>query len=157
MVEHVCVDCRALPERLADFSPGEEVLYGPEFRPARPRPAPHGGPRSRRCTTHQRAFRRAGKARTADSRITRVYGLAPGEYDELLAFQGGTCAIPGCPAKGVTKRLAVDHDHDTGEVRGLLCSPHNYELLGRFAGDLRAGLDYLADPPARRMRLGRAG
>lgn len=140
MKVHLCVDCLALPEA---------------ERPPSPRPAPHGGPRSRRCATHQRAHRKAQKARAADARVVRVYGLAPGEYERLLEFQGGTCAIPGCPARGVTKRLAVDHDHETGEVRGLLCGPHNYELLGKFAGDLQAGLDYLDNPPAARLRAAR--
>lgn len=134
---HLCVDCLALAE-------GE--------RPKTPRPAPHGGPRSRRCATHFRAFRKATRARRADARVVRVYGLAPGEYDALLTFQGGTCAIPSCPARGAARRLAVDHDHVTGEPRGLLCAPHNYELLGKFVGDLQAGLDYLADPPVARMR-----
>lgn len=82
----------------------------------------------------------------------KVYDLEPGEYEELLAFQGGTCAIPSCRARGVARRLAVDHDHATGATRGLLCGPHNYQLLGVFANDLQAGLDYLANPPAARMR-----
>lgn len=81
------------------------------------------------------------------------YGLAPGDYARLLEAQGGTCAIPRCPATGKRKRLAVDHDHETGEVRGLLCGPHNYDLLGRFAGDLEAALAYLAEPPARRVLI----
>ena len=146
--EHECVDCKALPE----FGPAAGA--GP-FRPPSPRPAPHGGPRSRRCTTHHRAHRKGQSARRADARVVRVYGLAPGEYEQLLAFQGGTCAIPSCRASGKRKRLAVDHDHVTGEPRGLLCGPHNYELLGKYAGDLQAGLDYLASPPAARMRAAR--
>lgn len=137
MKEHICRDCRNLPEA---------------ERPRNPRPAPHGGPRSRRCTTHHREHRKAQKARTHDARVVKVYGLAPGEYAALLAYQGGTCAIPGCRANGKSRRLAVDHDHNTGEIRGILCAPHNYELLGKYAGDLQAGLDYLNSPPARRWR-----
>lgn len=144
MKEHVCIDCKALAEK-----PGLEVA------PKVPRPAPHGGPRSRRCTTHQRRFVKAVRAKRADARVVKVYGLAPGEYEELLAFQGGTCAIPNCRARGVVKRLAVDHDHATGAVRGLLCGPHNYELVGKYAKDLQAGLDYLADPPMARLRASR--
>lgn len=138
--QHECVDCAALP---------------PDDRPQRPRPAVHGGPRSRRCTTHHRAHRGATRSRRHDSYVGKTYGLAPGEYEQLLAFQGGTCAIPGCPAKGKARRLAVDHDHITGEPRGLLCAPHNYELLGKFAGDLQAGLDYLDHPPMQRFRASR--
>lgn len=140
MSAHACVDCAALPV---------------DERPVRPRPAPHGGPRSRRCATHYRIWRAAVRTRTHDQRVRRAFGLAPGEYAALLAFQGGTCAIPSCPATGARKRLAVDHDHDTGEVRGLLCGPHNYDLLGKYARDLQAGLDYLNDPPAARMRRAR--
>lgn len=151
MKAHVCVDCKVWAE---EWAAGTWTDVPP---PATPRPAPHGGPRSRRCTTHHRAHRAATRSRRADARVVRVYGLAPGEYEQLLAFQGGTCAIPTCNASGKRKRLAVDHDHVTGEVRGLLCGPHNYELLGKYAGDLQAGLDYLNNPPARAARLKEAG
>jgi hypothetical protein len=136
MAEHVCVDCAALPEA---------------EQPSRPRPAPHGGPRSRRCVTHYRAFRASQRSRVHENRVTRIYGLRPGEYERLLQLQGGTCAMPRCKANGKRKRLAVDHDHETGEVRGLLCGPHNYELVGRYAGDLHDAIAYLQDPPARRL------
>ena len=154
MSTHVCIDCRRLPERLADLSPGEEILYGPEFRPARPRPAPHGGPRSRRCTTHHRARQAASRARAHATYVAKTYGLAPGEYDALLAFQGGACAICQC-ATGKARRLAVDHDHDTGEVRGLLCTSCNRTVLSHGGSVLRSAVAYLNSPPAARMRAAR--
>lgn len=138
---HECIDCAALPV---------------DDRPQKPRPAVHGGPRSRRCNTHWRAHVKAQKQARHDSRVVKTYGLDPGEYEELLAFQGGTCAIPSCTANGRARKLAVDHDHVTGEPRGILCQPHNFLLLGRFVGDLEDGLSYLADPPLRRMRAARA-
>jgi hypothetical protein len=144
---HVCVDCRALPTMPSGLAYEADA----EWAPARPRPAPHGGPRSRRCTTHHRAHQKATRARRHDTRVTTIYNLNPGDYDRLYTAQGGRCAIAGCTATGKTKRLAVDHDHTTGEVRGLLCGPHNYDLLGRFVNALRPALDYLADPPARRI------
>lgn len=157
MKAHECIDCKALAERPAV---GERFT---EFAPKVPRPAPHGGPRSKRCTTHHRANHKAKRTRRAEQRVVKVFGLAPGEYDDLLAFQGGTCAIPRCRANGKTRRLAVDHDHaccpgpeSCGRcVRGLVCMPHNYELLGKYAGDLQAGLDYLDNPPAARLRAAR--
>lgn len=141
MSEHACVDCAALP--VAE-------------QPRTPRPAYHGGPRSKRCSSHFRARQKVQRAEAAEKRVQRVYGLAPGEYERLLAFQGGTCAFPNCRAAGKRKRLAVDHDHDTGLPRGLLCVAHNYTLLGKFLHDLQDALDYLADPPAQRLRQGRA-
>lgn len=67
----------------------------------------------------------------------------------MLKVQGGACAI--CRrATGKTRRLAVDHDHQSGQVRGLLCKPCN-RLLGHARDDVeffeRAG-DYLSEPPA---------
>lgn len=56
----------------------------------------------------------------------RQYGLTPDQYDALFTQQGGVCAI--CKAEPKTKKLAVDHDHDTGEVRGLLCPRCNSTL-----------------------------
>ncbi len=46
-------------------------------------------------------------------------------YDLLLDAQGGVCAICGL---GDKQFLAVDHDHGTGQVRGLLCSACNRAL-----------------------------
>lgn len=57
------------------------------------------------------------------------YGLTLADYDRILAGQEGACAIcytdtPGGPGG----RFAVDHDHATGVVRGLLCSRCNFVL-----------------------------
>lgn len=53
----------------------------------------------------------------------RKYGLTIDQYDEMLAVQGGLCAI--CRKPPTKLRLAVDHSHQTGEVRGLLCGRCN--------------------------------
>lgn len=56
--------------------------------------------------------------------LRRTYGITLEQYDEMVAEQNGVCAI--CHEVCNTgKRLAVDHNHDTGEVRGLLCSRCN--------------------------------
>jgi hypothetical protein len=47
-------------------------------------------------------------------------------YNELLKGQEGVCGICGRPPK--QRRLHMDHDHDTGEIRGLLCYPCNTGL-----------------------------
>ena len=103
------------------------------------------GPRCAQCAS----------SRAHDKRVSEVYGLAPGQYGELLAFQGGVSAIGGHTP--TTKRLAVDHDHKTGEVRGLLTKHENFYLLGyveRFddpVAVLQAAIEYLKAPPARRL------
>lgn len=104
-----------------------------------------------RCFTHHKAFKKAAKQRSHDAAVSRTYGLAPGDYERLYESQGRRCAIAGCRATGKSKRLAVDHDHRTGEVRGLLCTPHNrvigYNFDSPEAFDSLA--EYLRNPPAR--------
>lgn len=78
----------------------------------------------------------------------RQYGITVEQYDQLLADQGGTCAICQLPERyvdartGRTRRLSVDHDHKTGRVRGLLCGSCN-QAVGHFEDDhdrcVRAG------------------
>lgn len=58
--------------------------------------------------------------------LKRTYDLSLEEYNKLLADQGGVCAICGLPP--TTRRLAVDHNHKTGEIRGLLCYNCNVSL-----------------------------
>jgi hypothetical protein len=54
--------------------------------------------------------------------LKRKYNLTEEEYSVMLEKQGGTCAI--CFSK-CTRALAVDHEHATGRVRGLLCNNCN--------------------------------
>lgn len=56
----------------------------------------------------------------------KVHGITPQKYNEMLEYQEGTCAICGQPPE--RRRLAVDHDHVTGQIRGLLCRNCNTAL-----------------------------
>lgn len=93
--------------------------------------------------------RACSSAKSHAAMIEKTYGLTPAEYEALFAAQGGRCAI--CRARPKSKRLAVDHDHKTGEVRGLLCSRCNHDLLGSAWDSLAlvvALWHYLNTPPA---------
>lgn len=71
--------------------------------------------------------------RTAQRRANiRSYGIEPNEYDWMFTTQGGVCAI--CRKPEIGKNLAIDHCHDKGHVRGLLCGSCN-NGLGRFRHD----------------------
>lgn len=67
--------------------------------------------------------------------VSRKFGLDQSEYAKLFEDQKGVCAICENPEtakrNGVVRALAVDHCHDTGKVRGLLCSNCN-TALGKF-------------------------
>lgn len=75
--------------------------------------------------------------------LKRCYGITPEEYDKMLREQGGTCAI--CRGTESVGRLAVDHCHSTGKVRGLLCTNCN-QAIGKLKDDaqlLRNAINYL--------------
>lgn len=87
--------------------------------------------------------------RSAD--LKKNFGITLGDYNVILEAQGGVCAI--CLGKESVvdnrtqkpRNLAVDHDHDTDEVRGLLCMACN-QGLGNFREDaqtLRSAIAYL--------------
>lgn len=80
-----------------------------------------------RCTTHYRVQRKANREKARESRWRKVYNLAAEQYRRLFEAQGGVCCL--CKrANGATKALAVDHNHRTGLVRGLVCGPCNSML-----------------------------
>lgn len=65
------------------------------------------------------------KDRQKKSRL-RNYGLTQEQYDTLMAKQNGKCANKRCPVEFVPGvEVHIDHDHDTGVVRGLLCERCN--------------------------------
>ena len=67
------------------------------------------------------------------------------EYDLLLQAQGHRCACCGIHQSELKKVLHVDHDHETGKVRGLLCSNCNTGIgkLGDNAKGIRKALAYV--------------
>ena len=69
----------------------------------------------------QRAWYHANKQVVSDRTLLRTYGIARPEFDALLVFQGGGCAICGAKTCGGMGRFHVDHNHETKEIRGLLC------------------------------------
>lgn len=76
-------------------------------------------------------------------RLKVVFGITIAQYEKMLLKQGGTCGI--CGSKPDKVRLAVDHDHRTGKIRGLLCDSCNRGLgqLGDSEEVLISALEYL--------------
>ena len=70
------------------------------------------------------------------SHVTRTYAITAAEYLALLAWQRGRCYI--CGRRAISRRLAVDHDHASGEVRGLLCSDNERGCNKAILGNLEA-------------------
>lgn len=84
-----------------------------------------------------------------ERRVEAVYGITPAQYAEIFRRQGGRCGI--CKAQPRTIRFAVDHDHQTGEVRGILCKRCNHDLLGGGHDSIHGlfgAIAYLLFPPA---------
>lgn len=80
------------------------------------------------------------RERSKGYKLKTRYGVDQTEYARMLSEQGGCCAIcrTDVPSKSRMKRFYVDHDHETGKVRGLLCHRCN-GALGVF-GDNIAGI-----------------
>ena len=88
--------------------------------------------------------------------LQQTYGLSLAEYAVLLKTQDGKCAICGVTPGERDKRLCVDHDHKTGEIRGLLCNGCNWSLGGfRDSADLlRRAAIYLETHSQKREGIG---
>lgn len=78
----------------------------------------------------------------AISRRKTAFGIDQTRYEALLLMQCGQCAICGSIPD---YNLCVDHDHETGQIRGLLCRPCNL-VLGNAKDDtiiLTNAIDYI--------------
>lgn len=75
------------------------------------------------------------KRKMRESFLKRHYGISIQDYDGMYIEQGGRCAICGVHQSKLTRRLEIDHCHETLLVRGLLC--HNCNVgLGHFNNDI---------------------
>ena len=103
-------------------------------------------------TRTQRAQSRAKKALTKNKPKTYVgarssqrftkYGIVKVQFDEMLAAQNNSCAICSKPLI----KPAIDHDHNTGFIRGILCFNCNVGLgmFGDSITNLVAAIEYLS-------------
>lgn len=100
---------------------------------------------------HQEWYQKNKEKRLAQMRERNLmvrYGVSLEQFDSMLESQHGGCAICGASngytlQSGKTKKLAVDHDHETGVVRGLLCDRCNLVIGKMDATMLRAAAEYL--------------
>lgn len=91
-----------------------------------------GGKRAKICDHHGRSYHQH-KERLVKKRYgakLRIYGISGEEYDKLFKEQDGLCAI--CHEEPAN---AIDHNHETGKVRALLCTRCNAGL-GQFREDV---------------------
>jgi len=94
------------------------------------------------------------KAYFRNRHILKKYGITTEQYEELFQDQGGVCAICGGPPdawRAGIERLAIDHCHATGDIRGLLCNTCNagMGILGDTLQHLEAAVAYLKRVEAR--------
>lgn len=91
------------------------------------------------------------REKARDNMLKRTYGISLEDYNTILENQGGTCAI--CdkyiltqdPNASVPSSMPLDHCHNTGRIRGILCTNCNH-LLGKAKDDvelLKEAIEYL--------------
>jgi hypothetical protein len=124
---HICLEClRAQRGPLLDLTPDEKR----KRRLAKIRQRHASDPEYRK--------------RHRGHQIKTAYGLLPEQYQALVDRQDGLCAICHQPPSD-DRALHIDHNHETGAIRGLLCFSCNASL-GHFGDDptrLRAAAHYL--------------
>ena len=112
-------------------------------------------PKNRRKIPYSKSGYSKNREQYREHQLKYKFGITIADYNLMLNRQGGTCAI--CNEKNFTREkgthnnkavamsLAVDHNHKTGQVRGLLCNGCNTSL-GKFKDDpilLEKAIQYL--------------
>jgi hypothetical protein len=107
---------------------------------------------------HRERYPRRHRRREREAYLRKRYGLTVQDYNEMLLAQGGRCAICGTDKPPLASEasssglsFSIDHDHQTGAVRGLLCAPCNFGIgnLGDDPARLRAAARYLEEAATR--------
>lgn len=92
---------------------------------------------------YMREWRKRHPEKAKDADLKKRFGIGVGEYRAKEAAQGGRCAACGDPPGA--RSLAVDHDHQTGAIRDLLCDRCNTSigLMREMPSRLEALIAYL--------------
>lgn len=107
---------------------------------------------TRECPSFQ-TYNYSGLTR-AELKIRSFYKIEMEDLNKLQDMQENCCAI--CRKSFDETKRFIDHDHDTGEVRGLLCSGCNsgIGLLGDDLKSVMKAVNYLSDPPFKKLKGG---
>lgn len=79
----------------------------------------------KKCSAYYEKHKDRYRHQRREWRFRTQYNLTSAEWEVMFAHQGGRCASCGTDS---AKRLVVDHCHDTGKVRGLVCDPCNLAI-----------------------------
>lgn len=108
-------------------------------------------------SAYAKAWRKNNPGKYKDKVLRESFGISLRQYEDMLIAQNGCCAI--CNQRETMKRkgkdvaLAVDHCHETGDIRGLLCTACN-KGIGLFADsikNLQSAASYLAKHKEKKM------
>lgn len=103
-------------------------------------------PARNRAAQRARRIAQSGRIKIIDrENDLKKYGLTIASFSSILASQNGGCAACGGPANGKGQTFHVDHDHNSGEIRGLLCHSCNTALglMKDNVGRLQCLISYL--------------
>ena len=144
-LDRVCIVCSAV------FKPMQRTGIGRKWcseecrltilRNYKPRRNQAELDRKKKHAEYQRKYLAKNKDKQKHQDLIKKYGISLDQYKEQHQVQSGVCAICGNPETIVDKRskrvrhLAVDHNHTTGQIRGLLCMGCN-QGIGNFQEDL---------------------
>lgn len=120
------------------------------------KPRPNGSERKECKECHSKYYKNKWKGDNGEYKKARLkagrkyllrekYGITLEQYDDMLNSQGGVCAICSSPPKRY--HLSVDHCHETGDIRGLICRSCNFGLgyFGDTPESIKAVLDYVCN------------
>lgn len=134
--------------------PGRQAIRTPEEKKAIGRRASENWKRNNpdRVKATAKRYRDNDRTREKARKLMKDYGMSLDAYWQMVTDQHGLCAIctrgeTASRPSGIQLSLSVDHDHATGEVRGLLCQACN-SALGLFrdsCDNLRAATEYLRE------------
>jgi len=131
MKTKVCTKCKGDPKPISEFP----------WNKKKTRPLA----RCYDCRNKEYRGDENAKARARNRNLLKQYGITLKDYNSLILKQKGKCLICGIPQEDLKQGLHVDHDHKTGEIRGLLCGSCNGGL-GLFKDNiilLRKAIKYI--------------
>lgn len=140
-LDDFCTDIGDIPEtKMALVAIDAARPIGPRnFRWSLPTELKHDFKTQEGRKAYGQAHRAANPDLYREMELRKKFNIGVAEYDAMLAAQDGVCDICKKPEavviRGKVIFLSVDHDHDTGAVRGLLCSHCNH-AIGKFGDDV---------------------